>query len=137
LYCATAPKLSFKTLTRSKSATKMASYSMLRRVSLSVIPLATRAVGSPRAFRGVVSGASIAKKAHVLGQRNFVPTLRFSSASAEKNLIQVLESEIKCAEDTPNETKILTFSSIALPVSFLCVSSLLFANSVYVIPFSL
>ncbi|KAE8099330.1 hypothetical protein FH972_017321 [Carpinus fangiana] len=86
----------------------MASYYMLRRVSSSVIPIATRAAGSPRAFRGVVSGASTAEKAHALSQRSFVPSLRFSSASADKSLIQVLESEIKCAEDTPNETTIST-----------------------------
>ncbi|XP_059463617.1 uncharacterized protein At2g39795, mitochondrial-like [Corylus avellana] len=81
----------------------MASYSMLRRVSSSVLPLATRAVGSPRAFRCVVTGVPTAEKARALSRRSFIPTLRFCSASTDKSLIRVLESEIKCAEDTPNK----------------------------------
>jgi hypothetical protein len=109
----------------------MASYSMLRRASSSVFSLAIRAVGSPRAFRGVVSGALTAEKgelAHALSRRSFVPTLRFSSASTDKSLIQIIESEIECAEKTHEEEE---------SVSFLCVSSLLFSNFVYVIPFPL
>ncbi|KAE8099328.1 hypothetical protein FH972_017319 [Carpinus fangiana] len=101
----------------------MASYSMLRRVSSSVIPLATRAVGSPRAFRGVVSGAGSAEKAHALSQRSFVPTLRFSSASTDKSLINVLESQIICAEDTSNETTISTFGVTASDGE-ICIDSL-------------
>ncbi|XP_062166704.1 uncharacterized protein At2g39795, mitochondrial-like [Alnus glutinosa] len=84
----------------------MASYSMLRRASSSVLSLAIRAVGSPRAFRGVVSSALTAEKgelAHALSRRSFVPTLRFSSASTDKSLIQIIESEIECAEKTHEE----------------------------------
>ncbi|XP_059463645.1 uncharacterized protein At2g39795, mitochondrial-like [Corylus avellana] len=93
----------------------MLSYSMLRRVSSSVLPLATRAVGSPRAFRGVVSGAPTAERAHALSRRSFVPTLRFFSASIDKSLIRVLESEIQCAETTPKKT---TEYSDGQPVGF-------------------
>ncbi|KAE8099333.1 hypothetical protein FH972_017325 [Carpinus fangiana] len=84
----------------------MASYSVLRWVSSSVLPLA----GSTRAFRIVVSGALTAEKAHALSRRSFVPTLRFCSASTDKSLIRVLESEIQCAEDP---TKKMTGSNFS------------------------
>ncbi|GMY14480.1 Mitochondrial glycoprotein [Fagus crenata] len=90
----------------------MALCSMLRRASSSVLPLAIRAVGSPRSFHGVISTVLTAEKvklAHALNPRAFVPFLRFSTELASKkpsndeSLIQVLESEIQCAEEEDHE----------------------------------
>ena len=87
----------------------MAFYSVLRRASSSVLPLAVRAVGSSRAFHGAaVSTVLTVQKGNLsrdLIRRSFVPFLRFSTEtaskrSADQKLIQVLESELQCAEET-------------------------------------
>ncbi|KAG7964895.1 hypothetical protein I3843_09G195000 [Carya illinoinensis] len=89
----------------------MALYSMLRRTSFSVLPLAIRAFGSPRPFHGVISTVLSARKgelASALCRRSFVPYLRFSTATATKpvsdeSLIRVLQSEIECAQEEAHE----------------------------------
>ncbi|KAF7825621.1 Mitochondrial glycoprotein [Senna tora] len=82
----------------------MAMYSMLRRASSSVLPLAFRAVASPRTFHGAVSAVRAVGLSHRLAERILVPSVRFAKSfsaktSADENLIRVLETEIKCAEE--------------------------------------
>lgn len=80
----------------------MALHSMLRRASSSVLPLAIRAVGSPRPFRGVLSGSFTAEKgklAHALSRRSSVPSLHFSTLSFVdgRDLISTIRYEIVTA----------------------------------------
>ncbi|KAH7553743.1 hypothetical protein JRO89_XS12G0050300 [Xanthoceras sorbifolium] len=71
---------------------------MLRRTSSSLLPLAIRIVGSPRTFRSAISAVLGAEK-YSFRRSNVVPFQQFSTKpSSDENLIQVLESEIDCAE---------------------------------------
>ncbi|PON90803.1 Mitochondrial glycoprotein [Trema orientale] len=87
----------------------MALYSILRRASSSVLPLAIRTVGSSRALHGAASTVRLTLQkgnlSRELTRRSFVPFLRFSTETAAKNradenLIRVLESELQCAEES-------------------------------------
>ncbi|KAM6550894.1 hypothetical protein CsatB_000702 [Cannabis sativa] len=84
----------------------MAFNSLLRRASSTVLPLAIRTVGSSKAFHGVaVSTVQKGNLSRDLIRRSFVPFLRFSTESsskrsADEKLVQVLESELQCAEET-------------------------------------
>ena len=92
----------------------MALYSILRRASSSVIPLAIRTVGSSRAIHGAVSTVLTVQKGNLsreLTRRSFVPFLRFSTETAAKhkadeNLIRVLESELQCAEESEGHNSV-------------------------------
>ncbi|KAM0994161.1 hypothetical protein ACFX2I_009728 [Malus domestica] len=85
----------------------MALFSMLRRPSYSALALAVRsvrAVGSAPTFHRAISTVP-AFSAQLL-RRSFVPVHRFSTGTAtavepigEQSLVEVLESEIKCAQD--------------------------------------
>ena len=74
----------------------MAFNSVLRRASKSLLPLAIRAVGSPRTFPRAIPT--------VENLRNVLPSSHFSTAVTELKstgdeiLIRVLESEIECVE---------------------------------------
>ncbi|KAL5809250.1 hypothetical protein ACOSQ3_029941 [Xanthoceras sorbifolium] len=76
---------------------------MLRRTSSSLLPLAIRIVGSPRTFRSAISAVLGAEK-YSFRRSNVVPFQQFSTKpSSDENLIQVLESEIDCAEQPTEE----------------------------------
>ncbi|CAK9323289.1 unnamed protein product [Citrullus colocynthis] len=85
----------------------MALNSILRRASLSVLPLAFRSVAAPRSFHNAMSAAITIGKHNFSKKLNpnfFLPFLRsYSAAPAKKdadvNLIRVIESEIKYAEE--------------------------------------
>ncbi|EXB36722.1 Uncharacterized protein L484_016973 [Morus notabilis] len=84
-------------------------YSVLRRASSSVLPVAIRTAGASRTFHA--AAAATLQKGNLsrdLTRGSFVPFLRFSSESAAKrradeNLLQVVESEIECAEETEDQ----------------------------------
>lgn len=78
----------------------MAFNSVLRRASKSFLPLAIRAVGSPRTFHRAIPAVL-----SVENLRDFLPSSHFSTAATalkptgDENLIRVLATEIECAEE--------------------------------------
>ncbi|KAI9116119.1 hypothetical protein K1719_013049 [Acacia pycnantha] len=88
----------------------MAMYSMLRRASSSVLPLAFRAVASPRTFHYAASAVGTAGLNHRLIERILVPSVRLANSfatktSADENLLRVLDTEIQCAEEEDHEVE--------------------------------
>lgn len=92
-------------------------YAMLRRASSSLLPqLARRATAqsSSRTFQNVLSAL------HREAAITVVPSLRFANAfatqtSADKNLAQVLQSEIECAlEDIHTQHQVICSFSLLL-----------------------
>ncbi|KAB5560642.1 hypothetical protein DKX38_005599 [Salix brachista] len=91
----------------------MAFNSVLRRASKSFLPLAVRAVGSPRTFHRTIPTVLSVENRTTL--QNFLPFSLFSTAitapkpTAEDNLVRVLENETDCTEkpqygeNIPNE----------------------------------
>ncbi|EXB36721.1 Uncharacterized protein L484_016972 [Morus notabilis] len=87
-------------------------YSVLRRASSSVLPVAIRTAGASRTFHD--AAAATLQKGNLsrdLTRGSFVPFLRFSSEStakrrADENLLQVVESEIECAEETEDQNTV-------------------------------
>lgn len=117
----------------------MALNSILRRASSSVLPLAFRSVAAPRSFHNAMSAAITIGKHNFSKELNpnfFLPFLRsYSAAPAKKdadvNLIRVLESEIKYAEeDEQNSVSSLSVANgsmrIFCYVVFLCALHLYF-----------
>ncbi|KAL1359735.1 hypothetical protein HN51_005068 [Arachis hypogaea] len=84
----------------------MAMYTALRRASSAVIPLALRRTTAPsssRTFHSVLS-AGVLLSGQTATRTVVAPSLRVANSfatktSADENLVQVLESEIKCAYD--------------------------------------
>lgn len=78
----------------------MAFNSVLRRASKSLLPLAIRAVGSPRTFHRAIPAVL-----SVENLRDFLPSSHFSTAATalkptgDANLIRVLGTEIECVEE--------------------------------------
>ncbi|GLT92598.1 hypothetical protein SLE2022_104290 [Rubroshorea leprosula] len=77
---------------------------LLRRATSAAVPLVTRAVRPSRAVHTAISIVGKCALSRELNCRTFVPFQRFSTATAKKSssdesLIQVLESEIVCAEE--------------------------------------
>lgn len=96
---------------------------MLRRASSSVLPLAFRAVASPRAFHGTISAVRTVGLSHRLVERILLPSVRLANSfatktSADENLIRVLETEIKCAEEEDHGVSYRCFSPL-FSVSYL------------------
>ncbi|KAI4356518.1 hypothetical protein L6164_000537 [Bauhinia variegata] len=85
----------------------MAMYTMLRRASSSVLPQFFRAAGSPRTFNSALCAVRTVERAdltHECIRRIIVPYVRFANSfatktSADEKLIQILESEIDCANE--------------------------------------
>ncbi|KAM1069467.1 hypothetical protein ACFX13_001407 [Malus domestica] len=87
----------------------MAFTSILRRSAFSLAPLASRLARGQRSYHGAVATAAN----HFNFSRKptqpspFVPTHRYySSHSSDQSLIRVIESEIKCAEETDDLDKV-------------------------------
>ncbi|KAJ0027904.1 hypothetical protein Pint_35341 [Pistacia integerrima] len=75
-------------------------------VSSSVLPLAVRAVGSPRTFRSVISAVLSVEKG-TLNRTHLVPFLHFSTEpSSDENVLRILGNEIECAEKPHPEGEI-------------------------------
>ncbi|XP_028772982.1 uncharacterized protein At2g39795, mitochondrial [Neltuma alba] len=88
----------------------MAMYSMLRRASSSALPLAFRAVASPRSFHYAASAVRTAGISHRLVERILLPSVRLANSfatktSADESLLRVLETEIQCAEEEEHEVE--------------------------------
>ncbi|KAM1219280.1 hypothetical protein PS1_046765 [Malus domestica] len=87
----------------------MAFTSILRRSASSLAPLASRLARGQRSYHGAVATAvnrfNFSRK-HTQ-PTPFVPTPRYySSHSSDQSLIRVIESEIKCAEETEDLDKV-------------------------------
>ncbi|KAB2598291.1 hypothetical protein D8674_001211 [Pyrus ussuriensis x Pyrus communis] len=87
----------------------MAFTSILRRSASSLAPLASRLARGQRSYHGAVAIAanhfSFSRKP--TQPTPFVPTPRYySSHSSDQSLIRVIESEIKCAEETDDLDKV-------------------------------
>ncbi|XP_054784782.1 uncharacterized protein At2g39795, mitochondrial [Prosopis cineraria] len=86
----------------------MAMNSVLRRVSSSVLPLAFRAMASPRTFHCAASAVRASGLTHRLIERILLPSVRLANSfatktSADENLLRVLDTEIQCAEEEDHE----------------------------------
>ncbi|CAK9185364.1 unnamed protein product [Ilex paraguariensis] len=89
----------------------MAFYSILRRASSTIVPLAVRSVGSPRTLYEPIStalGVGNCRLFHELSRRSLAPSIHYSTAffaaklcsSPDENLIQIIDSEIQCAQES-------------------------------------
>lgn len=98
----------------------MAFNSVLRRASKSLLPLAIRAVGSPRTFHRAIPAVL-----SVENLRDFLPSSHFSTAAtalkptADENLIRVLGTEIECAEEPHDVSFFPHFFELYSPIYFL------------------
>ncbi|OVA15570.1 Mitochondrial glycoprotein [Macleaya cordata] len=93
----------------------MAFSTIIRRAASSIVPLANRAIGAQRSFSSAIFSTLLKKNSsgsltQELCRRTFVPTLHFSSLSkkpsSDETLIQVIDSEIQCAEETDDHDRV-------------------------------
>ncbi|XP_022947778.1 uncharacterized protein At2g39795, mitochondrial-like isoform X1 [Cucurbita moschata] len=92
----------------------MALNSIFRRASSLVLPLAVRSIATPRSFHHAISAAITVGKRNLsqdLNRSFFLPSLRSYSAASESNkadvsLLNVLESEIQCAEEDDQNSQV-------------------------------
>jgi complement component 1 Q subcomponent-binding protein len=98
----------------------MAFNSVLRRASKSLLPLAIRAVGTPRTFHRAIPAVL-----SVENLRDFLPSSHFSTAAtalkptADENLIRVLGTEIECVEEPHDVSFFPHFFELYSPIYFI------------------